>query len=223
MSVEITYLGHSGLLLSADGMSVCIDPFLTGNPLAKHKVEDIRCDYVAITHGHEDHFGEDTLQILRRNAATLVAAYEITNYAQSQGIEKVEPGNPGGCIKFPFGFIAFTQAFHSSSYKTQYMGQPCGLVVSIGGKVIYHAGDTALFSDMQLIGELYEPDVSVLPVGDRFTMGPEMAAAAAEMIGAPYTIPVHYKTFPLLLSDISAFEPENIEVKVLEPGESFIL
>lgn len=223
MTMEITYLGHSGLLLSDGKTRICVDPFLTGNPLACHRPEEIDCEYVAITHGHGDHFGEDALAIAKRNGATLVACYEIATYAQSQGVENIEPGNPGGRISFPFGWIAFTRAFHSSSYNGQYMGLPCGLVIHMGGQTLYHAGDTDLFSDMRLIGELYDPDVAVLPVGDRFTMGPDMARIAAEYVGAPIAIPVHYKTFPLLVQDISNFTPAGVQVKVLEPGESLTL
>ena len=112
----------------------------------------------------------------------LIAAFEICEWAGEQGVEAVNPGNPGGRVETDFGWVAFTQAFHSSSFEGRYMGMPCGLVINIGGTTIYHAGDTALFGDMALIGELYKPDIAILPIGDRFTMGPEHAARAAEMI-----------------------------------------
>jgi len=223
MPLTITYLGHSGFLFSDDKETLCVDPFLTGNPVAERRPNDIQCTHLAITHGHADHFGEDTLSIAKANEATVIAAFEICNYLQSQGIEKVEPGNPGGEIKTSFGFVAFTHAFHSSSYNGQYMGLPCGFVIEMGGKRIYHAGDTSLFSDMKLIGQIYKPDVAILPVGDRFTMGPEQAKMAAEFIGAPMSIPMHYKTFPLRTSDISAFKHEGISVRELQPGEALNL
>jgi len=155
----------------------------------------------------------------------VIAAFEICNYCSEQGHSKVEPGNPGGKIDTPFGFVALTQAFHSSSYEGRYMGMPCGMVFHFreSGKTVYHAGDTGLFSDMKLIGELYRPDLALLPVGDRFTMGPELASKAADWIGAPRVVPIHYATFPLLLSDISGFKPDKAKVKALEPGEAVTL
>lgn len=220
MPVHITYLGHSGFLFS-DGRYVCaVDPFLTGNPVAKHKPEQIRCDYVAITHGHDDHVG-DSLAIAQHNDATLVACYEICAYLGEKGQKKSEPGNTGGKIVTDFGWIAFTQAFHSSSSAGRYLGQPSGLVIHIGGITIYHAGDTGLFSDMKLIGEVYRPMIACLPVGDRFTMGPELATRAAEMIRPQYAIPMHYKTFGMLRSTCSGFTPTGVTVKELAPGESW--
>jgi L-ascorbate metabolism protein UlaG (beta-lactamase superfamily) len=136
------------------------------------------------------------------------------------GIEKIEPGNPGGTISTSFGSVSFTHAFHSSSYEGRYMGMPCGLIVEMGGKRFYHLGDTGLFSDLKLYGELYRPDVAAIPIGDRFTMGPELGSKAAEMVGAPVVIPIHYKTMPALVQDASRFVPEGIEVRELDPGES---
>ncbi len=218
MAVTITYLGHSGVLLSDGRHTLAIDPFLTGNPLAKHKPGDIECDYVALTHGHADHFG-DTLALARANRATVIAAWEICNFIEEKGHAKVDPGNPGGRVYTDFGYVAFTPAFHSSSYEGRYMGQPCGLVIDIGGMKLYHAGDTALFSDMKLIGEIAKPRVAFLPVGDRFTMGPKLAKLAAEFVKPQFAVPIHYKTFPLLTSDISEFKPEGVTVKEMQPGE----
>lgn len=220
MALEITFLGHAGFLLSDGQRTVAVDPFLTGNPVAKHQAEQIRCDAVALTHGHGDHFG-DTIEIAKRNNATVYGAFEIAEYCSAQGVERCEPGNPGGKIETDFGWVAFTQAFHSSSYEGRYMGMPCGLVIHLGGVTFYHLGDTGLFSDLKLIGELYRPDVAAVPVGDRFTMGPELGAKAAEWVGAKAAIPIHYGTWPLLTSDIGAFRPEGVEVKALEPGESW--
>ena len=220
MSVTITFLGHAGFLLESGQHRVAIDPFLTGNPVATMKAEDVRCGFIVLTNGHADHIG-DTVAIAKANGAAVAAAFEICDYLTKQGVEKCEPGNPGGKIATDFGWIAFTQAFHSSSFEGQYMGQPCGVVLNIGGTTIYHCGDTALFSDMKLIGEIYKPDVAMIPVGDRFTMGPELGAKAAEFIKPKVAIPIHYATWPVLTSDISAFKPVGVEVKAMKPGESW--
>ncbi|MHC4992463.1 MAG: metal-dependent hydrolase [Planctomycetota bacterium] len=219
MSVNITFLGHSGFVFSDGTHAVAVDPFLTGNPVAIAKADAIECQYVALTHGHADHFG-DTLDIARRNDATIVAAFEICEYAGEQGIANTSPGNPGGRVETDFGWIAFTQAFHSSSFEGRYMGMPCGLVINIGGVSIYHCGDTGLFSDMRLLGEIYRPDVACVPIGDRFTMGPELATRAAEMIKPRIAIPIHYGTWPPIEQDPGQFRPQGVDVKVMQPGET---
>lgn len=220
MPLLVTYLGHSGFLLDDGAARVVIDPFLTGNPKAVHEPAQIACDFVALTHGHADHFG-DTVAIVTANDATLVAAYEICEFAAEQGVARTEPANPGGRIATSFGWIALTHAFHSSSYEGRYMGMPCGVVVHMGGTTFYHCGDTDLFSDMRLIGEIYRPDIAAIPVGDRFTMGPSLANRAAEMIGAPTVVPIHYGTFPLLLDDIDAFQPVDVALKKMSPGDTW--
>jgi len=218
MAVTLTFLGHAGFLIDDGTHSVAIDPFLTGNPVATMKVEEVRCSAIVVTHGHGDHMG-DTVAIAKANEATVYAPNEIAEYVGGLGC-KAEPGNPGGKIAGDFGWVAFTPAFHSSSYDGQYMGMPTGAVVRIGGVTVYHCGDTGLFGDMKLIGEIYEPDIAMIPVGDRFTMGPELGARAAELIKPRIAIPMHYGTWPLLVSDISEFTPKGIEVQVVEPGES---
>ena len=217
MSLTLTYLGHAGVLASGDKHTVAIDPFLTGNPVATMKAAEVKCTHIAVTHGHGDHLG-DTVAIAKANKATVFAAFEITEYLSEQGV-KTEAGNPGGKISAPFGWVAFTQAFHSSSYNGRYMGLALGVVVHIGGRTIYHCGDTGLFSDMQLIGEIYKPDVAFIPVGDRFTMGPELASRAAEMIKPHIAVPIHYGTFSLLISDPSGFKPKDVDVLVMKPGQ----
>lgn len=219
MALTITFLGHSGFLLHDGVATLAIDPFLTGNPLAVHRPAEIRCDYIALTHGHSDHIG-DTVEIARRNNSTVIGVAEVVQFMTEEGVRKTEPGNPGGRIATTFGAVHFTPAFHSSSCKGRYMGMPCGLVIEMGGVTMYHAGDTGLFSDMRLIGELYRPAVAALPIGDRFTMGPEMATRAAELVGARIAIPMHYATFPLLVPDAQRFAPAGMEVRALAPGES---
>lgn len=220
--MKITFLGHSGFLLNHERWTVAIDPFLTGNPLAVHKPEDISCTHIALTHGHADHVG-DTVSIARANNAPVIAAFELANYLSEKGVPSIEQGNPGGRLEFPFGWIAFTQAFHSSSLDGMYMGMPCGLVVCLGEVVFYHAGDTALFSDMALIGEVYRPRVAALPIGDRFTMGPETASRAAVMVKPEVAIPIHYRTFPPLVQSAETFRPKGVSVKEMQPGESWTI
>lgn len=223
MPCELTFLGHSAFLLSDGGCTIAIDPFLTGNPLASMKAGDVQCTHVALTHGHEDHFG-DTVEIARANGATVIAAFEITNYVVEQGHEQVEPGNPGGRIDLGEGrWVAFTQAFHSSSIGGRYMGMPCGLMLHVGGTTVYHAGDTGLFGDMKLLGELYAPSVAILPVGDRFTMGPEHASMAADLVGASTVVPCHYGTWPPIEIDIARFSPTTAQVCVMAPGETLTI
>lgn len=220
MTLTLTYLGHAGFTLDDGRHALALDPFLTGNPAARHTPDDLTCQFIALTHAHSDHLG-DTVAIARRNDATVIAVFELCNFLASKGIRRTEPGNPGGKITTPFGWVAFTQAFHSSSYEGQYLGMPCGLVAHIGGVTVYDCGDTGLFGDMRLIGEVYKPDVALIPIGDRFTMGPELAARAAEMIGAPVAIPMHYNTWPPIAQDPKAFAPKGVKVVVLKPGDTW--
>ena len=223
MTCTLTYFGHSGFQISDNHVSVAVDPFLTGNPSATIKPSEVRCSHVALTHGHEDHVG-DTLEIAKSNDAVLVANYELATYFSEQGIEKTEPGNHGGRIDIDGGnWIAFTAAIHSSSYEGRYMGMPAGLVLHVGGRTIYHCGDTDIFGDMALIGEMYKPDVALIPIGDRFTMGPEMASRAADLIGAPRVVPIHYNTWPPIEVDVSKFRPTKASVDIMAAGDTIAL
>ena len=219
MAVSLNFLGHAGFLLDDGKTTVAIDPFVTGNPVAKVNANDVKCNAIVLTHGHADHFS-DAEQIAKNNGATVYGAFEIHEYLSERGV-MTEPGNPGGKIKADWGWVAFTQAFHSSSYEGRYLGMPCGVIVHLGGVTVYHCGDTALFGDMKLLGEIYQPDIALIPIGDRFTMGPELGSRAAELIRPKVAVPIHYKTWPLLVQDASAFRPQGVEVKVMEPGESW--
>ena len=219
---SITFLGHAAFSISDGTHTVLVDPFLTGNPLAE--AAGITADaqnptHIALTHGHEDHVG-DTVAIAKRTGATVIGGFELCNLLGEQGLENLDPANPGGGVPTPFGRVDLTFAYHSSSFQGQYAGQPAGLVIRIGGKTIYHAGDTGLFSDMKLIGEIHKPDLAILPIGDRFTMGPADAARAAGLVGAPVAIPCHWNTWPPIAQDPADFNPAGVEVRVLEVGGS---
>ncbi|MCM3786691.1 metal-dependent hydrolase [Neobacillus mesonae] len=224
--MKITYYGHSCLLVEAEGKKVIIDPFLTGNPKATISADEVKVDAVLLTHAHSDHFG-DTLAIAKQNDCPVVAVYELADYCQSQGV-KAHHMNTGGSHQFDGFKVKFTLAFHSSSLdidgKPVYLGQPAGILLTMGGKTLYHAGDTALFGDMKIIGELNQIDIAALPIGDGLTMGPEDAAIAASWIRADKVIPIHYNTFPGLEQDPNHFgellRKEDIEAVVLEPGAS---
>lgn len=220
MALLITFLGHAGFVLDDGTHRLAIDPFLTGNPLAVHKPEDLDVTHIALTHGHADHIG-DSVAIAKRCGATVIGAFEIANFIGEQGVAETMGGNPGGTVPLAFGSVSFTQAFHSSSYEGRYMGMPCGLVIEMGGVTMYHAGDTGLFSDMKLIGEIYDPDIAALPIGDLFTMGAGLASRAAEWIGAKTAIPIHYKTFPPLAQSAAGFDPSGVTVKEMTPGETW--
>lgn len=218
MPLSITWLSHAGFIFDDGTTRLIVDPFLTGNPAATVDPDTIECSHIALTHGHDDHFG-DTMAIARRTNATVHAPFELAEYVQSQGHEHVSPANPGGQVATDFGSITFTHAVHSSSLSGVPMGAACGLVIRMGGRTVYHAGDTDLFGDMKLIGEIHRPDIAILPIGDRFTMGPDLAGRAADLIGAPHVIPCHYDTWPPIAQDPAALRPTKATVHVLTAGE----
>ena len=222
--MKLTYLGHSCFLVETSQARLIIDPFLNGNPMATLKAEDIACDYVLVSHGHDDHSG-DALQIAQRCGAIIVSNFEIAEYFAAKGA-KTHGMNPGGGYNFPFGRVKLTLAHHSSSLEAGlnpiYLGSPCGILLQADGRTLYHAGDTALFLDMQLIGRA-GLDVALLPIGDNYTMGPEDAAKAAEFLRAKKVVPMHYNTFEPIKQDPHDFaklvKQEGIDCAVMNSGE----
>ncbi len=205
--MKITYLSHSCFFVETSSHRLLIDPFLTGNPLATVDPEAVECDFILVSHGHEDHLG-DSVAIAKRIGATIVSNYETAMFCAKQGA-KAHPMQHGGAWRFPFGRVKLTIAHHSSSNGTEtgfsYLGNPAGIVLTADGKTIYHAGDTALFLDMKLIGELDSIDLAMLPIGDNFTMGPEDAARAASFLNAKLSVPMHFNTFDLIKADPNRF------------------
>ncbi|HZG56324.1 metal-dependent hydrolase [Paenibacillus sp.] len=205
--MRITFLGHAGLLAEADGRRVAIDPFLTGNPKAAMKASELKVDAIALTHAHGDH-ASDAADIAKANDCPIIAVVELADILARKGAKTVGM-NTGGTYAWDGVRLKMTPALHSSSYQdgdvALYAGQAVGLLLEMGGKTLYHTGDTALFSDFKLIGERHRIDVAALPIGDHFTMGPDDALEAAAWIGAKHVIPIHYDTFPPIRQDGAAF------------------
>lgn len=226
--MKVSYHGHSVVKIQTKKHSIVIDPFINGNGQTDLKVEDLKVDVILLTHGHNDHVG-DTIQLAKQNDALVVAPFELATYLGWKGLN-VHPMHIGGSHKFDFGTVKFTQAFHGSSYEEEdqkivYTGMPAGILFKNEGKTVYHAGDTALYSDMKLLGEFEDIDLAFLPIGDNFTMGPEDAAIAAKWIQAKTVVPMHYNTYPVIEQDPNEFVrllSENTG-KVMDAGESIKL
>jgi L-ascorbate metabolism protein UlaG (beta-lactamase superfamily) len=223
------YIGHSAFELSNDEKSVLIDPFISGNPTATASPDDFSPQTILLTHAHNDHVG-DSVSIATRTGATIVATFELATYLGEKGAQTIG-GNHGGTIAFDGGTAKFTPAWHTSTYRdgdaVVAPGVPAGIVVRFGGKTIYFAGDTCLFSDMRLIGE-EGLDVAVIPIGDHFTMGPADAVRAVKFLEPQYVIPCHYNTFPPIKQDAGRFkamveEQTSARGIALAPGESFVI
>jgi L-ascorbate metabolism protein UlaG (beta-lactamase superfamily) len=229
--MKITYHGHSCFMIETSSHLIFVDPFLNGNPKAKLKPEDAKCDYIVISHGHFDHIG-DAVEISKKNDALIIANFEIATYLRWQGA-KTHGMSIGGGYRFEFGRVKLTPAFHGSAMTIDdkqeivYLGQPAGVLLELEGKTIYFAGDTGLFGDMKLIGEMNDIDLAMLPIGDNFTMGPQDALLAAQWVKAKKVVPMHYNTFPLIEQDVNSFNDElkrvGIEGTALQSGESIEL
>jgi L-ascorbate metabolism protein UlaG (beta-lactamase superfamily) len=225
--VKVTFHGHSCFEVVADGHHLVIDPFMKNNPLCKVKPEDVKADYVLISHGHGDHWGDASL-IASRNKATVIANFELSQHASKLGL-KSHPLHIGGSAKFPFGWVKLTIAHHGSTLESsdEHGGNPTGILINIGGKTIYHAGDTGLFLDMQLIGEMNPIDLALLPIGDNFTMGPVDAAKAVDFLKPKKVVPMHYNTFDIIKQDPQQFvdllRGKPVECIVMNSGDTIEL
>ena len=224
---RLHYHGHSTFTLTSDdGTRIIIDPWFDGNPVSDVRADEIDgVDFILCTHGHSDHFA-DAIPLAKRTGATLVSTFEIVSFAQSQGVENAHPLHIGGGFNFPFGYVKMTPALHGGQVDGDneglYTTVPGGFWINLDGKRIYHAGDTALLTDMQLLrGKV---DLALLPIGDNFTMGPEDAARAVEFIRPKTVIPIHYNTFDLIAQDPEAFRAQVgdlARVEIVQPGETF--
>jgi L-ascorbate metabolism protein UlaG (beta-lactamase superfamily) len=228
--LSLQYIGHSAFNLTDGTNTVLVDPFITGNPVATVRAADFNPNTILLTHAHNDHMG-DTIPIAKRAGSHVIALFEIANWLSASGVEQTTGGNMGGTSAFAGGTVKFTPAWHTSSYQDELgvhaITPPAGLVVRFGGKTIYFAGDTCLFSDMKLIGE-EGIDVAVIPIGDAFTMGPTDAARAVEFLLPKVVIPCHFNTFPLIAQDAELFKREVEErtgsrVEPLKPGATIDL
>jgi len=222
--IAVRYLGHSCFLITTPKAKILMDPFLTGNPMAAVKAEDVECDFILVSHAHIDHYG-DAVAIAKRTGATIVASYEVALHAGAQGA-KVHPMGCGGGRDFPFGRVQLTIAHHTSSVDgpsgVVSVGSPVGFLIHAEGKTIYFAGDTALTMEMELLGRRHQIDLALLPIGDNFTMGPIDAAEAARMLQAKLTVPMHFNTFEMIQIDPRTFVEKaakyGVKVEILSPG-----
>jgi L-ascorbate metabolism protein UlaG (beta-lactamase superfamily) len=223
--VQITFLGHACFLLEDGGTTVLIDPFLTGNPKAARSADEVEPDVILLTHGHQDHYG-DVIDIAKRTGAPVLAIVELAGEISGDlgDDHQVFDPNLGGTVTFDWGWVKLVQAWHTSTTPKGTVNTPAGLIVHLGGKTIYHVGDTALFSDLQLIGHRAGPiDVALVPIGGHYTMDRHDAVTAADFIGAKQVVPCHYDTFPPIETDAQAFKSDVqnagfSEVIVLDPG-----
>lgn len=225
--LKINYLSHSTFIFDDGKHRIIIDPYLTGNPTCKMEVEDVKVDYIVLTHAHGDHIS-DLIKITKQNNATVIAVNELANYAIEKGLQAFNM-HIGGAYNFPFGRLKFTIAHHGSALPDgRYMGVAAGVLLTMGDIMIYHTGDTGLFLDMKLIGEMNKIDAMCVCIGDCFTMGIDDAVKAVEFVNPELAIPMHYQTFPVIQTNPFEFK-EKVEKKlgkkarVMEYGETITL
>ena len=223
---DVRFLGQSCFELAAGNARVIVDPFLApNNPVAPASADDVDATHVLVTHGHADHLA-DAVGVAAKNDAPTVAIVELANWLGEQGVANTVGPSLGGTVEFDWGWARMVQAFHTNTTPDgTAVGQAAGYVIHIGGSTIYHAGDTCLFGDMKLIAERTPPDVAMLPIGGHYTMDRHDAAVAAQLIGAPTVIPMHYNTFPPIEADAEAFKSDvesktSSTVVILQPGDT---
>lgn len=224
--MEIEYLGHSAFAIRDSGKEVLIDPFLTDNPKAPSSASRVRPDLILVTHAHHDHLG-DALDLSKRFVCPVLSVSEINDHLEERGA-KVLQGNIGGEIALPFCRVKVYPAVHTSSFEDGgYGGEPCSFLIKMGGKTLFHAGDTALFSDLSLVADDADIDVALLPVGGIYTMNLNDALRAMRLLRARTMVPMHYNTWQGIIVPSEAFESasrqEGFSIKVLEPGERLVL
>jgi L-ascorbate metabolism protein UlaG (beta-lactamase superfamily) len=227
MSFRLTWFGHAAFGLTIDGSKLLLDPFITDNPAATAKADDLQADFILISHGHSDHVG-DAVAIAKRTGAIVISNFEIASWFEAKGFQ-AHGQHIGGGFQHPFGYLKLTQAFHGSALPDgSYGGNPAGFLLATNkAEKIYFACDTGLFGDMRLIGE-EGIDLAVLPIGDNYTMGPGDALRAVKLIRPKHVIPVHYNTFDLIQQDAEAWA-ESVRAEtdttphILKPGEQFSL
>ena len=228
--MDIRFLGHACFELSDGDTRVLVDPFLTGNPKAAVQASDVNPTHVFLTHGHGDHWG-DIVDIAKRTGAQCVAIVELADELSGHGVENVADPNLGGTVEFDGGWVRLVPAWHTSTTPGGTVNTPAGLVINLGGKTVYHLGDTALFSDLRLVAERDELDAALVCIGGHYTMDRRDAVIACELIAARTVIPCHYNTFPPIETDAQAFKADveqrtagegrrQSTVEVLEPGDS---
>jgi L-ascorbate metabolism protein UlaG (beta-lactamase superfamily) len=221
--MDVRFLGHACFTLSDGDTTVLIDPFLTGNPMAAVSADDVEATTLLLTHGHADHVG-DTVAIAKRTGAPVVAITELAGELGEEGLE-VNDCNLGGTATFDWGWAKLVPAWHTSTTPKGTVNTPAGLLINFKGTVVYHLGDTALFSDLQLVGKRHPVDIALICIGGHYTMDRHDAVDAADFVGAKTIIPCHYNTFPPIETDAAAFQTDvekalDATVVVLEPGQA---